>query len=222
MRGLIATGHTTQAAEIALAAAERRLIRPGQEDVIELELRVQDIQTWPTLFQPRIFWGGARETDTQFADKLKRRKSIVEELDPVVVLKLGADTEHVTWMDIEAGKVTEDTPAAGWVIVDGHHRLEAYRREDKQQSIKCSWFGGSIREAMDVSVQRNNLLKLDMTSTERHEAAWKRVLIGGWTGSRYVRHALSARTPSHSCGRWFTATTTRAIGRRTQRGSART
>jgi hypothetical protein len=64
-----------------------------------------------------------------------------------------------------------------WTCVDGHHRLEAYRKEKRTEPIKCEWFGGTVREAVDESVARNDIYKLPIGHADRFEAAWKRVLL---------------------------------------------
>jgi uncharacterized ParB-like nuclease family protein len=152
-------GATTAERKKALAEAEACLVRPRADESREILLSPLEIETRPKLFQPREFSMGARETDKAHVGKLQRRTNAVGELDPVTVVKLG---------DL-------------WVIADGHHRLEAYRKNKREEPIQCEWFDGTAREAMDVAMRRNNMLKLEVSRQSRDEEAWKRVLIGGYT-----------------------------------------
>jgi ParB-like chromosome segregation protein Spo0J len=136
-------------------------VRPTEDQAKNVHLRVAEIETLPAIFQPREVGLGNREgkTDKRYVGRLQQRMSNVGELDPVTVIKLGE----------------------AWVIVDGHHRLEAYRKKKWEKPIRCKWFEGSVREAMDASMRRNVALKLEMSLADRQEEAWKRVLMGGWT-----------------------------------------
>ena len=109
----------------------------------------------PELFQPREFSFGLRQTDPDHAKKLKRAIGIQGELDPILVVKLGKK----------------------FVCVDGHHRLRAYKDAKWSKPIKCEWFGGSLREAVDESMARNAKDRLNVPQADRLEAAWKRVLL---------------------------------------------
>jgi hypothetical protein len=149
----------------AMMSAEKELKRPesGKEETIELTRTV--ITTRPELFQPRGFANGT--LDEGHVRKLAQRITTKGELSPPLVVKLGSK----------------------WVCVDGHHRLAAYdkqpgRRFDK---ITCRWFAGSVSEAVDESVRRNDVTKLEMSSGDRYEAAWQRVVLGIGSKREIVR-----------------------------------
>jgi ParB/Sulfiredoxin domain len=119
----------------------------GQEAFTEL--LPGEIVLRPELFQPREFSFGLRQTDPDHVKKLARAIGIQGELDPVLVIKLGKR----------------------FVCVDGHHRLEAYKKEKWTKPIKCEWFGGSLREAVDESMARNAKDRLNVPQADRLEAA---------------------------------------------------
>src|ERR1700733_12866220 len=170
------TAHVTAK---ALREAERLLIRPeGTEGrPMYVEVKPQDSRERLELFQPRRPGWGTRTLDTQHVNNLKRRVTRKGELDPVVVVKFATVNPYT-------GEIDGDE----WVVVDGHHRLEAYRKAKHTKPIKCQWFPGSVREAMDVSVQRNEKVHLPIDQGDKHEAAWTRTVLDwngtGWSSSK--------------------------------------
>jgi hypothetical protein len=170
------TAHVTAK---ALRDAERLLIRPEVADgrPVYVEVKPQDIRERLALFQPRRPGYGTRTLDTKHVNNLKRRVTRKGELDPVVVVKFATVNPYT-------GEVDGDE----WVVVDGHHRLEAYRKAKHTAAIKCQWFSGSVREAMDASVQRNEKVHLPIDQGDKHEAAWTRTLLDwngtGWSSSK--------------------------------------
>jgi hypothetical protein len=158
-----AGGHKAAEREEALKAAEGHVVRPGPEDTKVVRLKATEIETHPVLFQPREFLVFRRdrtnsETDPEYVKDLQKRISIKGELDPLTVIKL-------------------DT---AWVIVDGHHRLAAYRELGWKQPLRCLWFDGTARQAMDAAAESSLVLKLTAARADRDEMAWQRVLMGGW------------------------------------------
>jgi hypothetical protein len=81
----------------------------------------------------------------------------------------------------------KELPEGRWVIVEGHHRHEAYRKSRYTQPIKCEWFDGTVREAWDESLRRNIALNLEVPLADRQEAAWVRVLDGKLSKSQTVK-----------------------------------
>jgi hypothetical protein len=154
---------TPQEFSAAIAAAQKQLDAteerptPGQQ----VTLKAEEIETRTDLFQPRGFYLGVYELDKQFVKKLEREVRIRGELEPLLVIKLGSH----------------------WVIVDGHHRLEAYKNLKWLEPLICVWFAGSVQEAVDESVRRNSVIKLPMDQPDKFEQAWKRtVLSWPWGG----------------------------------------
>lgn len=170
------TAHVTAK---ALREAERLLIRPEATDgrPVYVEVKPQDIGERLELFQPRRPGWGTRTLDTKHVNSLKTRITRKGELDPVVVVKFATVNQYT-------GEIDGDE----WVVVDGHHRLEAYRKAKHTKPIKCQWFPGSVREAMDASVHRNEKVHLPIDQGDKHEAAWTRTLLdwngAGWSSSK--------------------------------------
>jgi ParB-like nuclease domain len=156
--------YTTAQREEALADAEHRL--DVKDHAPTVELPVKNVKTMPELFQPREFFkgadGGRATTDEWHVKSLKRAVSIYGDIDPPLVIKLRG---------------------TGFVIVDGHHTLEAYKRA-KKTAIRCEWFAGTVREALDQSMLRNGKDKLAVRQVDRMQEGWKRVLLGGWTAEQ--------------------------------------
>jgi ParB-like nuclease domain len=126
-----------------------------------VELSLKQIKVLPVLFQPRERLDG-KTTDTWHVKSLKHAVKVYGDIEPPTVIRL---------------------KGTGFVVVDGHHTLEAYK-EAKRTTIKCTWYSGTVREAYDQSMLRNNRDKLPVTQADRMQAAWKRVLIGGWTAEQ--------------------------------------
>ena len=91
--------------------------------------------------------------DRHVAD-LRRALRNGGELDPVLVFAAGR------W----------------FYLIDGHHRLQAYRREDKRD-IPVEAFEGTPEEAVLAARKANSRAKLSMTNLERQNAAWQLVLL---------------------------------------------
>jgi hypothetical protein len=68
-----------------------------------------------------------------------------------------------------------------WIVVDGHHRIAAYLKLKRTEAIKCEWFAGTVREAMDASLSRNEKTHLEVDQGDKAEAAWTRTLLD-WNG----------------------------------------
>jgi hypothetical protein len=148
----------------AVEAAERELVRPSDGKQQRVQLQPKGITTKPELFQPRGFANGF--LDQEHVYKLVKHIEAKGELEPPLVVKLGKK----------------------WVCVDGHHRVAAYVKRNtagKPETISCLWFPGTVREAVDESVRRNDVLKLPMRRSEKLEAAWQRVVLH-WGSKRDI------------------------------------
>ena len=154
MKGVRVGRHSAKDRQEALVEAEKQLTKPakGQKTI---KLEPQEIGFRLALFQPREFLGGLKKTDGKTVRDLAHSIGIYGELDPVLVIKLDEE----------------------FVCVDGHHRLEAYKKTKRTQPIKCEWFPGSVQEAVDESMRRNAKTKLNVPKEDKMEEAWKRVLL---------------------------------------------
>lgn len=65
------------------------------------------------------------------------------------------------------------------ILLEGHHRLEAYQRADitkgQMTDIPVTWFRGSVEEAVVKAGAANSRAKLQMSHAERSNHAWKMV-----------------------------------------------
>jgi hypothetical protein len=153
----------------ALRGAEELLEQPpkSRNAPVHVHVKPKDIQTMQELFQPRRFSAGLREVDPKHVKDLATRITRKGELDPVLVVKLTGPY------------------GSRWVCVDGHHRVAAYKSLRRTETIKCEWFAGTLREATDESLQRNEVAKLGVPQADRFEEAWRRTL-NGWGSKRDV------------------------------------
>lgn len=85
-----------------------------------------------------------------------------------------------------------------WLVVDGHHRLKAYGRlqRDPKKNMKAirvpvRVFEGTLRKAIARSVEGNSKDKLPMSEEEKSDAAWLMVCMGGMTKPEII--AASSR-----------------------------
>ena len=57
-------------------------------------------------------------------------------------------------------------------------------------TIRCDWFPGNVRAAMDASVLRNEKVHLPIDQGDKHEVAWTRTLLDwdgeGWRSSKQM------------------------------------
>lgn len=122
-------------------------------------LPLQSISRMPELFQPR---GGV---DEKHVDDLMKAVKAMGILDPVTVLAVGERA----------------------VLMDGHHRLEAYERAGKTVDIPVAYFDGTPQEAVLAAGEANSKAKLPMTSQERQDYAWRLILIGLYSKAKVAQ-----------------------------------
>ena len=148
-----------------VARAEKlRSVRERPADGI-VSVKPFQIKVQPEVFQIREFSFGLRNTDNEFVKKLARAIGTAGELDPPVVIKIGGE----------------------WICVDGHHRIEAYKKAGWRQPIKCVWFNGTVREAVDESMRLNSKDRLNVPQRDRLEMAWKLVILGDHSKAEIVK-----------------------------------
>lgn len=59
-----------------------------------------------------------------------------------------------------------------WVLIDGHHRMEAYRVAGWRKEIPVSVFVGTLDDAIGRAPATNHHAHLPMTNGERQNSAW--------------------------------------------------
>lgn len=112
-------------------------------------LGLRQIKLWPEVFQHRA--PGKHASAAHIKDLAS--KAGERPLDPVVV-----------WWD-----------GRGWACIDGHHRVEAYKRARQSDLIPVEAFEGTPEQAMLEAAKRNTRSRLQMGHTEKLHAAWRLV-----------------------------------------------
>lgn len=146
-------GRSKQTTSSALEAIEAQVSagKPAPE-VQPSHLEFSKVRTCPAVFQHRRpHDGDSAHHIRAMADALS--KGTAKSLDAITV-----------WWD---GK--------GWTCIDGHHRLEAYRRSGVEPwaSIPVKVHPGTLEEAIAEAARGNTRTKLPMTAHERMRAAWR-------------------------------------------------
>lgn len=74
--------------------------------------------------------------------------------------------------------------AGRWVLLDGHHRMDAYRKAGWRREVPVTVFRGSLDEAIGRACRDNQRDHLPMTNAERMSAAWRMVCSTRLTGEK--------------------------------------
>lgn len=65
-----------------------------------------------------------------------------------------------------------------WTVIDGHHRIKAYIRAGRRgHSVPVEVFEGTPEEALGRAAEANTKDKLQMSSSEKSNAAWRLVVM---------------------------------------------
>lgn len=157
---------------------DRNLSYPEARAILEKELeankgrQLREIEQLPldriflatAVFQPRLLngWEVSRSADHVESLLEAIKSSPHHTLDPIVV-----------WW---SGKCFR--------VIDGHHRLEAYRRAAKQpklrvEAIPVIVFEGTLERAIAEAIRSNAKDKLSMTQEDKLNAAWRMSIDGG-------------------------------------------
>ena len=117
-------------------------------------LAVRAIRRVPDLFQPRH-----TQEDERHIQELARAVRNVGMLEPMLVMYIGRHP----------------------YLIDGHHRLAAYEVAGVTAPVPVEYFHGTIEQAVLEAGRANSRAKLPMTSQERHDFAWRLVLMGTYS-----------------------------------------
>ncbi|MHB2211684.1 ParB/RepB/Spo0J family partition protein [Methylobacterium sp. CM6257] len=123
-------------------------------------LPLDQITLLPALFQPRAM-------DERHVSELMRAIKAAGSLDPVTVLQAGEEV----------------------ILVDGHHRVEAYTRAKRTTDIPVRYFEGTPQEAVLESGQANSKAKLTMATWERMNLAWRLVVMKAYSKEQIATSA---------------------------------
>jgi hypothetical protein len=124
---------------------------PRPEGVTELP--IEEIEVVESVFQHRSGNAAASHKHLETLSKSVRKQKSLR-FDPVTVFWVGD----------------------GWVLVDGHHRYDAYQEAKVTEPIPVRVFSGSLDEAINEALRGNSRDKLSMNPREKSEAAWKLVV----------------------------------------------
>lgn len=72
------------------------------------------------------------------------------------------------------------------ILVDGRHRMKAYKVAGRAESIPVVEFQGSPKEALLEAQRVNNMPALGLTKSERMDAAWKLVRLDASGAARFT------------------------------------
>lgn len=110
--------------------------------------------------------------------------------------------------------------AGEWLVVDGHHRIDAYHAAswDEGTPVPVRPLKGSLDDALLEAARANMLSRLQMNKTERLNGAWKLTLQGDFKGVKLVQvtgvsvrtianmrataKALAAKDPEQDLSEW--------------------
>lgn len=120
-------------------------------------LPLSSITTLPKLFQ-------VRELSPAHVEDIARALREGGSVPPLLVLRVGGRA----------------------ILLDGHHRLEAHRKAGLEAAPVAA-FTGSIKDAVLEACAANSTTKLPMTQTERQDAGWRYVLLGGHSKAQIAR-----------------------------------
>lgn len=139
-------------------------IRCSATGPIEYPRRLQfdQIELCPESFQVR-----GEALSEHHLNELHRALKRVDDLDPVLVMLL------------------DDT----FVLLDGHHRLEAYRRSKDRTDIPVTVFQGSVDEAVLTAAKANTQSVLPMDNRQRQNLAWRLVLTSKFSKQQIKAYA---------------------------------
>lgn len=120
-------------------------------------LPIASIVPMPGLFQPR-------GEDERHISELVRAIRTRGEVEPVTVIQVGDKA----------------------VLIDGHHRLAAYRLAKVTSAIPVKYFEGTLEDAVLEAGRSNSKAKLPMNNQDRQNYAWRLVLMGNFSKRQII------------------------------------
>ena len=115
-------------------------------------MSLTDIEMRPEVFQFRRV-----EVDERHVDDLAGVLKCGNALDPLTL-----------WRDPTSQRL---------VVVDGHHRVAAYKQAGWQKKVPVVVYSCSLEEARLLALQENGKTRLPLTNEERMDAAWSLVCL---------------------------------------------
>lgn len=145
----------------------KKLIQETQENKKPPEespqaIHLDSIHMAHSVFQPRQFTEGTKAYSEEHTHSLVEAifNEPTHHLDPIVVWWSGLD----------------------WKVIDGAHRLMAYRRVNKKGKLKnlmipVAVFKGDLYEAIEESTKLNSKDKLQMSKCDKANSAWRMTVL---------------------------------------------
>lgn len=151
---------------------------PSDRPAEVTELPFASIKRMVAVFQPRSLEGNMAE-DEQFINELTAALKMrgTRPLDPITVWWSGRN----------------------FYVIDGHHRLEAYKRCGDVwrygRPIPVEELKGTLSEAHEFSIKANSKNRLPMRKEDRLNSAWKLTCLGSYSKSKVAElTGVSERT----------------------------
>lgn len=128
---------------------EKQEVTNGSQVITQMQLG--DIDTNEDIFQWRLSgWEKTTEGRDQIKDLVRHLRNTQEPLDPITVYP--RDDQYI--------------------VVDGHHRLEAYKEVWWDKPVPVVVFHGTLQEAQEAAFAANGKGQRSYSSQERMEKAW--------------------------------------------------
>ncbi|MBZ8119749.1 ParB/RepB/Spo0J family partition protein [Roseovarius sp. LXJ103] len=93
---------------------------------------------------------------------------------------------------LDAMTLWRNPETSALVVIDGHHRLEAYRRFGWRGKVPAQVYSCSLSEARKLALEENAKTRLPMTPQERKNAAWRFVCTCDGKGLVYSKSEIVA------------------------------
>lgn len=120
--------------------------------------------------------------------QIKESEEVFQQRGNSLTFAPGHSEEHIRYLSKCLGSGVKLDPVSvvafgnQWYLVDGHHRLEAYRRQGITTSIPVKALQSDLRGterigwAVDQSLAENRKNRLNLTTSDRLDAAWRLTL----------------------------------------------
>lgn len=145
----------------AVARLESERAKSGALDKAALPKRLplDEIKLCPKVFQPRVDTLADGTCNPGFVDELvkhlRNKPATERQFDPLLLWKAGNRA----------------------YVVNGHHRLAAYKAAQVGGSVPVEFFAGNLNEARQAAIEDGAKSRLNFYAADRNEAAWRLVVM---------------------------------------------
>lgn len=163
-------------------------------EAVEIIAKLADLPLCPTDEPSRLPWNAIVEVHSVF----QVRGETTDERHATAlfdVLKREGDLKPLTvW---RCGQ--------GVILIDGHHRLHAYRRLQGRtriaEGVPVVWFKGSLDDAVKAAAEANTEVKLPLNTQQRMNFGWRLVIMDRYSKKETAKMAgVSDRTVANMRG----------------------